>query len=156
PEDDNRRLFLPVKNNLARLGHGVAFRLDQRTIGDPAEGIVASSILWGDEPVTVTADQALAAAGGTGRERDPTATNDAVEFLRDILAQGRAQVAELEAAARAAGLLDDDRSISQSKPFRNARKVLGVEVKPGIWSGLQMVVVTAARDGLRTHTCPPK
>src|SRR5262249_61932835 len=60
PDDENRRLFLPVKNNLAPLGQGLAFRLKQR-IG-PAPGIVASSITRDAAPRTITAHKALAAA----------------------------------------------------------------------------------------------
>jgi hypothetical protein len=101
PEDDTRRLFLPVKNNLAPLGHGVAFRLEQRIIGDPAERIVASSILWDDDPVTVTADQALQALdSGGGR----TAATEAKEFLHGILTDGPMATAQVKREANAAGL----------------------------------------------------
>src|SRR5262245_52446833 len=100
PEDDTRRLFLPVKN-LAPLGHGVAFRLEQRIIGDPAEPIVASSILWDDEPVTVSADQALQAADCSA---DRTAVTVGEEFLRSLLTDGPMATAEVKREANAAGL----------------------------------------------------
>jgi hypothetical protein len=101
-EDETRRLFLPVKNNLAPLGKGLAFRLEQRLIGDPGQGIVASSVVWETEPVTITADQALQAAddrcggGGVGAEAE--------EFLRDALAGGAMAVMDLKADAKEAGL----------------------------------------------------
>jgi putative DNA primase/helicase len=99
PEDETRRLFLPVKNNLAPLGKGLAFRLEQRLVAD---GIVGSSVAWGTEPVTITADQALQAAddrgGGAG------AGADAEDFLRDALADGAIAVKDLQADAKQAGL----------------------------------------------------
>ncbi len=53
-------------------------------------------------------------------------SNDIGEFLRKMLAAGPAKVVEIEATAQDAGLLGE-KPISQSKPFRNARRRLGVE-----------------------------
>jgi hypothetical protein len=98
-EDEIRRLFLPVKNNLAPLAKGLAFRLEQRLVAD---GIVGSSVAWETEPVTITADQALQAAddrrGGGG------AGTEAEEFLLDALADGEIAVTDLQADAKQAGL----------------------------------------------------
>jgi putative DNA primase/helicase len=102
-DDDTRRLFLPVKNNLASLGKGLAFRLEQRIVGEPDKGIVASSVVWDRESVTVTADQALQAAdaaGGAGR----TERAEAEQFLRDTLAAGPMAAADVKREAIAAGL----------------------------------------------------
>lgn len=46
PSDETRRLFLPVKNNLAPLGHGLAFRFSQRLVATAAGQTVASAVSW--------------------------------------------------------------------------------------------------------------
>ena len=39
PQSRSRRLFLPVKNNLAPLGAGLAFKVEQRPIGAVGQSI---------------------------------------------------------------------------------------------------------------------
>jgi RecA-family ATPase len=57
PDDKDRRLFLHAKNNLAEPPQGLAFRLEQVAVG---EGIVTSRVDWEHDPITTTADEALA------------------------------------------------------------------------------------------------
>jgi putative DNA primase/helicase len=123
PDDPNRRLFLHVKNNISRPPQGLAFRLEQRVVASDEKGdFVASCIAWEGEPVEKTADEALHADGN----KEQTAKVDAVEFLTDVLANGPVKVADIEREARAACLLGADQIIGQSKPFRSARKELGI------------------------------
>jgi AAA domain len=114
PDDENRRLFLPVKNNLAPLGKGLAFRLEQRLVAD---GILGSSVAWETEPVTITADQALQAvdaqAGGVRTE-----AAEAEDFLRDVLASEPVAAARVKSEASAAGL--------SWATVRRAQKRLGI------------------------------
>ena len=55
-----------------------------------------------------------------------TAKDQAVGFLRSALADGDIPVTELEARARIAGLLNAGQTISQCRPFRDAKEELGV------------------------------
>jgi putative DNA primase/helicase len=64
-EDKDRRLFLHAKNNLAAPPQGLAFRLHQTIVGEIRKGIVASCVDWEGEPVTITANEALAAEAGS-------------------------------------------------------------------------------------------
>jgi putative DNA primase/helicase len=98
-EDEDRRLFLPVKNNLARLGNGLAFRVEQVMIEQDGATVVASHIRWLDETIEQSADAVLAALA----ERQDTAMSKAADFLREYLASGRKRVTEIREAARGHG-----------------------------------------------------
>jgi putative DNA primase/helicase len=123
--DPDRKLFLHAKNNLAAPPQGLAYRLEQRLAGDT--GIVASNLFWESEPVTLRADQALAAGRGAQGSHEATATDDCASFLEAVLADGPIAVVEIEKEARSACLLGDGQSISQPKPFRSARERLGIK-----------------------------
>ncbi len=56
----------------------------------------------------------------------PHSANVAAEFLRNVLAGGAVAVPELEARARAAGLLGDHQSITHAKAFKRAKKALSI------------------------------
>jgi hypothetical protein len=97
--------------------------LEQQVVASDDKGdLLGSCIAWEGEPVRGTADEML----GVDR-KEPTAKADAVEFLRTILADGPMKASEVEKEAQTACLLRDNQSISQSKPFRSARKELGIE-----------------------------
>ena len=51
---------------------------------------------------------------------------DAIEFLKDVLANGPTPTTEIERRAREAGLLNAAQSISSSKLFKRAKQSLGI------------------------------
>jgi putative DNA primase/helicase len=118
-ECPGRRLFLHAKNNLAPPPQGLAFRLEQCIVGDVGQSIVASRVLWDAEPVTITANQAMA-ADATGTE-SRTAKAETMEFLQEVLSGEPVPAAEINRLARVHGLT--------AKAVRSARLALGVEIK---------------------------
>jgi hypothetical protein len=71
-------------------------------------------------------------AAMTGR---PNPARLATEFLRTRLGKGPRLVSELEVAARAVGLLEDGQRITHAKPFKTAKKSLGIRsVRSGFGS----------------------
>ena len=65
----------------------------------------------------------------------PDPVGVAAEFLRKELAKGPVLVSELEATARTAGLLGSGQRITHAKPFKRAKKSLGVRsVRSGFGS----------------------
>jgi hypothetical protein len=115
-ENPGRRLFLLAKTNFAAVPQGLAFRFEQCLIeGD----IVASRIVWEAEPVTISADEAIAIDGASGESRSEKTR--AMEILADALSQGTLTAADASQLAR-------DHGIS-SKVLRSAREALGVEIK---------------------------
>jgi putative DNA primase/helicase len=121
PDDENRRLFVPSKNNLGPDRDGLAFRIETREVG---QGIIAPAVSWDSEPVTRTADEILAAMSSSGDRH--TARDDAKVFLQEALANGPISVVDLEAEARAAGLLGERQRLSYNKAIRAAADRMGV------------------------------
>lgn len=89
PEDGDRRLLLPTKNNLAKGGDGLAFRVEGVTL---PSGIETSRVVWDPEPVTITADEAFAAESNF---EEQSALASAKEFLEVLLAEGAVPAKEV-------------------------------------------------------------
>jgi hypothetical protein len=112
PEDDSRRLVLPVKSNVGAMPSGLAYALEQALAGyyeadGQAEPIYASRVVWAPEPVSISADQAIAAGEGSGQEDEDAAKpgqTDAKHFLLRALANGRMSPKDLQTEAKDAGV----------------------------------------------------
>ena len=146
PEDKTRILLLHAKNNLAPPQKGLAFRIQQHLVTD--DGVIGSSIFFESEYVTdVSADEALAAENGVGQA---TSKEEVKEFLLTILADGRGRIPDIEAEARKAGLLSEDKQMRQSKPFRSAKVELHiVSTREGF--GRNAEYYWALPDTMRAH-----
>jgi hypothetical protein len=129
-EDDTRRLFVQAKNNIAADSSGLAFRVEQRLIGNE---IVASSITWESEKIARTADEILAAGRDVGEAPERV---EAEDFLRDILSGGPRPATEIEAEAKGAGLawrtVRRAQKALRIKPYRRAETGDGLG-KSGRW-----------------------
>jgi putative DNA primase/helicase len=127
-EDDGRMLLMPSKNNIAPIKYGLAYRIEGVMIGD-AQGldteILTSRIAWESLPVTISADEALAAHAGGNEAK--TAKAEAIDFLRAALAGGSKSAAEIQAEAKA-------RDITP-KSLRSARQALGVKTDKASFGG---------------------
>jgi putative DNA primase/helicase len=121
PDDQNRRLFLQIKNNIAKDPGGLAFRIGQQLLpGD----IIGSSIYWDNERVSCTADQILAANENAG---DRPAQTEAEDFLRDILRDGPRPAKDIASEAREAGI--------SWRTVNRAKKALGIVTERRAESG---------------------
>jgi putative DNA primase/helicase len=126
--------FLCDKTNLGPKPPGLTFICQQVEVGTEDGPQWVSRISWGTEHIQETADQALQAEAAPAEAM--TATDDAVEFLRAVLVSGPVAVKDVEREAVEACLLAEGKSVGYSKPFRDARKVLGVRsIKAGMAKG---------------------
>jgi hypothetical protein len=104
--EGRQRVFVPIKNNIGPDQTGLAFRLD--AVAGGGVPIVA----WDREPVTLTADEVLAA------RRGPSEVDRAAAWLRDALAGGPAAADDVRRRAEAAGI--------SPGTLRRAKELMGV------------------------------
>ncbi len=138
PEDEERRLFIPAKNNIAKDVGGLAFRIESATIGT---GIETSRVKWEPSPVNgLTADEIL-------RQPDPEekgARDEAKAFLTELLKDAPMSSKDVFTNARGAGVAE--------RTLRRAAQELGVKkeklgmVEGWMWS-LPPKMAKSAEDG---------
>jgi putative DNA primase/helicase len=121
PETE-RRLLLPVKNNIGMKALGIGYHIGTKIV---TNGITAPNILWSDEPVDVTADQAIAASSAA--QRDGGSMKEAKDLLCDLLDKGPITAKDGKEAADANGISE--------RTLRRARKELGILAKKGGFDG---------------------
>ena len=98
PEDEERRLFLKIKNNLSNYSGGISFTVESHKLHN---GIEISKVVWGDESVKITTDEVLAYYERTEwRMRK----NSHAEWLKEILADGAKKVTFVEEEALKRGI----------------------------------------------------
>ena len=106
----DRRLLLPVKNNLAPAAAGLGYHIVSLTL---PSGISTSVIEWDAAAVHLSANDVLAASGESGG-----AMREAREFLADVLMDGPIAADKVNEMAEARGISE--------RTLERARKALGV------------------------------
>ena len=112
PEDEERRLFLKIKNNLSNYSGGISFTVESHKLPN---GIEILKVVWGDEPVTITADEVLSYYNQTEFQHKKELR---VKWVKGELADGPKNAAEVKKKAITQGMTE--------KEFRNAKKDAGV------------------------------
>jgi putative DNA primase/helicase len=101
PEDDNRRLILVTKMNLAKEADGLAYSID----GDAGE---VGSVRWSADAVKVTADELQAreteAIQKPNSGESQSKVDEAAEFIRETLGDGPVESKRILADAKELGI----------------------------------------------------
>jgi hypothetical protein len=113
PQDKQRRLFLPSKNNLGPDATGMAYRIE--AVGE------VPRVVWEDEIIEISADEALRGASNTD-ENKTTLVDEAAEWLRVLLADGPVASNDVMFEAKDAGY--------SLATLRRAKKNLGIKPRP--------------------------
>jgi|GEM_PF-991891 len=112
--DENKKLFLPLKNNLSSDKTGLVFKIESCKI---SENIETSHVVWLPETVMITADEALTPQN----EAEKSTLEKAKEFLCDILNNGSMSQKQIELESNNAGF--------SMATVRRAKKELGITSK---------------------------
>jgi putative DNA primase/helicase len=155
PEDSGRRLFLPSKTNLGKPRDGLAYRIADVALPGPDCSVIwAPYVKWDDVPVTMSADEAMAAIAG-GVEGKST-LEEAKRFLTSLLTHGGISAKDVKGAA--------DAHMISLATLRRAKSALGVNVSregfgPGsavIWSLPSIGAQHPSENGANPHRCSQK
>lgn len=94
PDDPERRLFLPIKNNIGEDKEGFVYKIKPVLLED---GIETSKIDWLNEKIESTANDILNNSGHT--ERSSPKLEEAKDFLLDALKFGAVALSEIRKQA---------------------------------------------------------
>jgi hypothetical protein len=139
-----RRVIMRAKSNIGPDGGGFVYDLQQVPL-DGYPDVSASLALWG-EAIEGSARELLAEAEAV--EGGRSATDEAMDWLRDTLAGGPMPAGEVQKLARQSGVPD--------KALRTARERLRIKPKrDGFGKGSRMIWALPAPIAAHTlHKCP--
>jgi hypothetical protein len=115
-DEPDRRLLLPLKNNVGPDRGGLAFRIQPAEVASHAGAIESSRVMWDSAAVSITADEAMTPQLDSEERSD---LEDAKGFLRDFLSTGPMPSKRVRVEAEGAG--------HSWATIRRAQKALGVE-----------------------------
>lgn len=126
PEDEHNgaRLLARAKSNIGPDDGGVLYHLEQIAIPDHLE-ITNTRIIWGKLVEGSARDLLAQAERNDGEEK--SATDEAREWLEDLLASGAMKAGAVSSEARQAGITE--------KALRRAREKLGIKPKKKDFGG---------------------
>jgi putative DNA primase/helicase len=124
-EDETRMLLIPSKMNIAPIRHGLAYRIEGYLINFEWTEISTSRIMYESTPITISADQALAALASSGERRSEK--SEAIDFLTDALRSGPVSAKDVKKEAADAGI--------SPKSLRGAREALGIKPEKAGFEG---------------------
>ena len=101
PEKENTRVLLPLKNNIGPDRGGFSYTIESASVTCEEMDIGTSRIIWSDEPITLTANEALAASTEDGKG---SALDDAKAFLEEALSNGPRLGLEVQEEAKSIGI----------------------------------------------------
>lgn len=123
-DDEEKRLFLPLKNNNGNDTTGLAFHIESVLVNDKIE---TSKVVWLNESITKTADEVMSSSLV---HQDKSALEEAEEFLRLLLERAPLPSTEIKS-------LSKTEDISNSTLLRAKDKV-GIKVfRKGFGKGSQ-------------------
>lgn len=116
------RVFVRIKSNIGPDGGGFAYSLE---FDDLDNGVTGSKVIWG-EAITAHARDILAECEAQPDE-ERTATDEAEEWLLEVLRPGPSSAGEIQKQARQAGISE--------KALRRARERLGIKPRKRDFAG---------------------
>jgi len=141
-----RRLFVRSKSNIGPDGGGFGYDLEQAELpGFP--GVIASRVLWGG-PLEGTARDLLATVEATEEPGERTATDEAMDWLREELRAGPVKASDVQRSAKQAGISD--------KALRLARGRLGIKPRKSAFAGGWEWALPNVEDAPSPPRCPTK
>jgi archaellum biogenesis ATPase FlaH len=102
-DNRQRRLFMPLKNNLGQDKTGLAYEIESVILPVPDESgepIATSRVMWEAQLVETSVDEAF---GASLTHDERTEMDDIKEFLAETLSRGRVKAADVQRMAKAAG-----------------------------------------------------